>query len=121
MARRNGDGGAGDEEDDDDAAAAAARPWPRHAVPLALEGYVGKDVVLDTRAPIVYLGRLEAVDEWFFSLADVDVHDMTEARSTKEKYILEARKYGVKKNRHAALVRRDEVISLSKLDDVIAY
>ena len=87
----------------------------------ALDGYVGRDVVLDTSAPIVYIGRLEAFDEHFFSLADVDVHDMTEGRTTKERYILEARKYGVKKNRHAALVRRDEVVSLSKLEDVIEY
>lgn len=87
----------------------------------SLEGYIGKEVVLDTGTPLVYIGRLEKADAHFFALADVDVHDMSEGRTTKEKYILESKKYGIKKNRRAALVRRDEVISLSLLDDVIEY
>ena len=87
----------------------------------ALEGYIGKDVVLDTSAPIVYVGRLHAADAHFFLLRDVDVHDMTEGRTTKERYVLEARKYGVRKNRAEVLVRRDEVISISRLEDVIEY
>jgi len=77
--------------------------------------------VLDTRGPLVYLGRLENADEQFFTLVEVDVHDMAEGRTTKEKYVLEARKYGIKKNRAAVIVRRDEVVSLSRLEDVIEY
>ena len=87
----------------------------------ALEAMVGTEVVLDTRGPLVYLGRLEKFDAHFLTLADVDVHDMFEGRTTKEKYVLEARKYGIKKNRAAVLVRRDEVVSLSRLADVIEY
>jgi small nuclear ribonucleoprotein (snRNP)-like protein len=90
-------------------------------MPDALSGYLGREVVLDTRGPLVYLGRLERADDRFFALADVDVHDMSEGRTTKEKYVLEARKYGIRKNRASVLVRCDEVVSLSRLEDVIEY
>jgi hypothetical protein len=86
-----------------------------------LGDYFGKEVVLDTRGPMVFIGRLEKADAVFYSLADVDVHDLSEGRTTKEKYVLEARKYGVRKNRAAVLVRREEVVSLSRLEDVIEY
>ncbi len=86
-----------------------------------LEEYIGREVVLDARAPIVYIGRLERADAHFFVLADVDVHDLLQGGSTKEKYVLETRKHGIRKNRHRVLVRRDEVVSLSRLEDVVEY
>ena len=73
-------------------------------------------VVADTRAAMAV-----AADAFFFTLAQVDVHDMMDGHTPKEKYILDARKYGVKKNRARVLVRRDEVVSLSLLEDVIDY
>ena len=87
----------------------------------ALAPYLAKEVVLDTRGPIVYLGTLEAVDPYFVTLTDVDVHDMLDGRTPKEKYILDARKFGVKKNRTRVVVRREEVVSFSLLEDVIDY
>jgi hypothetical protein len=87
----------------------------------ALEALVGRDVVLDTRGPLVYIGVLGSADTHYFTLTDVDVHDMHDGHAPKEKYILDARKYGIKKNRARVLVRRDEVVSLSLLEDVIDY
>ncbi len=84
-------------------------------------GLVGQDVVLDTRGPLVYIGRLARIDEHFYEVQDVDVHDMLESQTTKERYVLEARKFGVKKNRRSVLVRKAEVVSLSRLEDVIEY
>jgi hypothetical protein len=46
---------------------------------------------------------------------------MADGHAPKEKYILDARKYGIKKNRTRTLVKRDDVISLSLLEDVIDY
>ena len=86
-----------------------------------LAGLLDKDVVLDTRGPIVYLGTLSLVDAFFFTLVDVDVHDMLDGRTPKEKYILDARKSGIKINRARVLVRRDEVVSFSLLEDVIDF
>ena len=86
-----------------------------------LRELLGSDVVLDTASPYLYIGRLAEVDEWFIRLEDVDVHDANETRTTKEVYCIEARKFGVKKNRRSALVRADRVISISLLSDVIDY
>ena len=54
-------------------------------------------------------------------LEDADVHDVIAGRTSKEIYILESAKYGVKKNRHKVHVRKNEVVSLSALSDIIEY
>lgn len=89
--------------------------------PEALGGYVGKDVVLDTGGTLLFLGRLAKVSEDIFTLEDADVHDSSEGQGTKEVYILEARRHGIKKNRRRVLVRAAEVVSISLLQDVIEY
>ena len=90
-------------------------------MPSALDGFVGKEVVLDTSGPIVYLGRLTSADEAYITLEDTDVHDSTQGASTKEVYILEAKKHGVRRNRRRVLIRSNEVISISLLEEVIEY
>lgn len=83
---------------------------------------VGHDVVLDTRGELLlYIGRLERATEWFFELVEADVHDLTATRTSKELYVMEAAKYGVKKNRKSVMVRKVEVVSISRLTDVIQY
>lgn len=91
------------------------------AASAELERYMGCEVVLDTRGPLTYLGLLERCDEVFFVLTAADVHDTQRGGATKERYVLEARKHGVRKNREEVLVRRDEVTSLSRLEDVTVY
>lgn len=82
---------------------------------------VGQDVVLDTRGQFVYIGRLKCMDDQIFELEDADVHDGAEVATSKEVYIMDARKYGIKKNRRRVFVRADQVVSLSRLEDVIEY
>ena len=86
-----------------------------------LEAYVGSVVVLDPATPLLYIGTLGRVHQGFLTLTDVDVQDSTQMSSSKEVYVLEARKFGVKKNRHRVEVRGDIVVSISKLDEVIEY
>jgi hypothetical protein len=83
--------------------------------------FVGETVVVDTRTPLVYLGRLAEVKDGFAILEDVDVHDIGDTPTTKEIYILEAKKFGVKKNRQRAHVSLEQVVSVSKLEDIIEY
>ena len=86
-----------------------------------LAKFVGQEVVLDCRGDIAYLGRLDRIGDWFLELSDADVHDMESSRTTKEIYVMEAAKHGIKKNRTAVHVRKTEVVSISLLKDVIVY
>ena len=84
----------------------------------ALHKYLKKKVVLDTRSSWVYIGTLEEILDSCVLLSDVDVHDNESIRSTKECYILDSKKTGIKSNRNRVYVNLDYVISLSLLDDV---
>lgn len=84
-------------------------------------GYRDKNVVVDTNSNFLYIGKLEDVGDHFLILRDADVHDRRESPSMNEKYIMEAKKFGVRCNRKRVHIRIEEVISMSLLDDVIEY
>ena len=86
-----------------------------------LTGCVGKDVVVDTSTSFLYIGKLESVAEFFMTISDVDVHDCSQSTTTKEVYVLEARKFGIRRNRTRVRVRLDKVVSVSLLEEVIVY
>ncbi|MGD8227605.1 MAG: hypothetical protein PVH82_02855 [Desulfobacteraceae bacterium] len=86
-----------------------------------IRGYCDKNVVLDTNSNFLYIGKLEDVGDQFIILRDADVHDRRESPSMNEKYIIEAKKFGVRCNRKQVHIRIEEVISVSLLDDVIEY
>lgn len=79
------------------------------------------DVVVDVAPPVVYVGRMIEANEYFITLADVDVHDLRVSTVSKEIYIMESRKHGVQPNRKLAKIKQSEVLSLSKLSDIIVY
>jgi hypothetical protein len=82
---------------------------------------LGKIVVVDTDSSYIYIGRAQREDEIFFILSDVDVHDRSEGQSTKEKYIMEAKKFGLKPSRRCVMVRKERIVSISLLEDVIEF
>jgi hypothetical protein len=82
---------------------------------------IGKIVVVDTDSMFVYLGTLDRVEDHFVVLKDVDAHDRRESPSTKEQYIMDTKKFGVKPNRREVNVRKQLIVSISKLDDVLGY
>ena len=86
-----------------------------------LDTYLEKAVVVDTATSFIYLGVLKQVGEHFVTLADVDVHDCNDGSRTKEIYVLEAKRFGIRQNRTEVRVRMDQIISVSLLDDVIPY
>ena len=86
-----------------------------------LQEFRGKQVVVDTATSFLYVGKIEEISEHFLTLTEVDVHDCNETQTTKEVYILEARKFGIRKNRKSVKIRQAQVISISLLDDVILY
>jgi len=82
---------------------------------------VGQVVVVDTSSTFVYLGTLARVDAHFVVMTDVDAHDRAEGPSTKEQYVMDSKRFGVKANRKEASIRKEAVISVSRLDDVITF
>lgn len=84
----------------------------------ALSAYVKKRVVIDTRSQLVYIGVLEDIVNNCIVLSDVDVHDNDSAQTTKEFYVLESKKTGIKSNRHKVYINMDFVVSFSGLEDI---
>ena len=85
------------------------------------EKWVGQVVVVDTSSNYVYIGTLVAVLDNFLEMKDVDVHDRGEGLSTKEKYVMEVRRFGVKPNRKEVSIRKFSIVSVSRLEDVLLY
>lgn len=85
----------------------------------SLEALVGRSVVIDVEALFVYIGRLVRIESQYLVLEETDVHDLRDTSTTRELYILESRQHGTRANRQRVLIRRDQVLSLSDLEDVI--
>lgn len=83
-----------------------------------LEQLVGRVVALDVTAPYVYVGTLQGYDHRYLVLTDADVHDLRDTSTTRDLYVLAAKRHGVNMNRRRVLVSHDQVVSLSALDDV---
>ncbi len=80
---------------------------------------VGEDVVLDMSGPYAILGRLTGEQDDSLVLDDVDIHDLRDTSTTREKYVLDSREHGVRPNRRQAWVRKAEIVSISRLSDVV--
>ena len=87
----------------------------------ALKKYIKKKIVLDTNSAWIYIGLLEKVLENCVVLSDVDIHDSKDTMTSKERYVLDSKKTGIKSNRHKTFVNLDYVVSFSPLDDVISF
>lgn len=85
-----------------------------------LEKLIGHAVVLDVSSMYVYVGTLVAFNDRSFVLEDADVHDLRDTSTTRELYVVDAKRHGVQANRQLVYVRTEQVVSISLLDDVIA-
>src|ERR1041385_8226988 len=83
------------------------------------EDLLNEVVVLDLADPFVYVGQLRERQGGFFVLQAVDAHDLRDTLTTREKYVLECRQHGVRPNRTWAWVAVREVVSISRLSDVL--
>lgn len=84
-----------------------------------LSEFLGRDVVVDVASPYVYVGRLAGQDDRYLILERADVHDLRDTNTTRELYVLDSKRHGIRSNRKRVLVRRDEIVSISVLDDVL--
>ena len=89
--------------------------------PAGFTDYLGQQVVVDTRSSYIVIGTLTAVSPDCLTIENVDVHDTADSTSTKDHYIMEANKLGIRTNRRSAKVRLGEIICVSLLRDVEIY
>lgn len=87
--------------------------------PQTFDELIGSEVVLDVASPYVYLGTLAGQDSQYLILDDADVHDLRDTTTTRELYVVEARRLGVHPNRKRVWVRLGEIVSMSRLADVV--
>jgi hypothetical protein len=91
---------------------------PSDTSPL-LDRLVGQQVIVDLRSSYVCLGTLVGGDALFLELGDADLHDFRDSAATREVYIFDSARLGIRRNRARVLVRRDEVVAVARLADVL--
>lgn len=84
-----------------------------------LATYLNQVVVADLDEMYLVIGTLVAVDEWHLSFVDADLHDHHEANCTKDVYLLETRKLGIRANRRRVDIPRHRLLALGRLEDVL--
>jgi hypothetical protein len=88
------------------------------ASPL-LEELIGQAVVIDLHSSYVCLGTFVRADGEFLELADADLHDFRDSQATREVYVYDSARLGIRRNRAAVLIRRREVVGISRIRDVL--
>ena len=76
-------------------------------------------VVLDVDAPFVYVGTLAAVTDKTITLEAADAHDLRDSHTTRERYVLDSKIHGIRANRKRVLVQKTQIVSISRLADVL--
>lgn len=84
-----------------------------------LDEYIGQLVVCDLRESYLAIGILRGYSSEHLRLEGVDLHDHNEANSTKDIYLIETKRYGVRQNRAKLDIPRRLMIAICRLDDVV--
>jgi hypothetical protein len=84
-----------------------------------LDALVGLEIVVDFASSYVCLGTLAAYDGAFLELADADLHDLRDSTATREIYVYDSKRFGIRRNRARVLVRWQEVVAVTRMDDVL--
>jgi small nuclear ribonucleoprotein (snRNP)-like protein len=84
-----------------------------------LEELLGQKVVVDLRSTFVCLGTLQRIDANFLELRHADLHDLRDTDTNRELYVAESRATGIKRNRKRVLLRREDMVAIARLEDVV--
>lgn len=85
----------------------------------ALHEFLGHDIVIDASAPYVFIGKLVSIDERYLVLEHADVHDLRDTKTSRDNYVADTRRLGIRANRERVLVKLDEAAGISRLDAVL--
>ena len=86
-----------------------------------LESMLGKTVVVDLISSYVCLGNFVGCDAQFIELRDADLHDFRDSPATREIYVHDSVRLGIRRNRARVLVRRDEIVAIARFDDIASF
>ncbi len=84
-----------------------------------LDPLLNHRVVIDLKSQYVCLGKLIQIDSSFVKLIDADVHDLRDSSTTRENYIIDARKSGINPNRKEVFIRTEEIVAIALFKHVI--
>ena len=86
-----------------------------------LESLLGKIVIVDLISTYVCLGTFVASDVQFLELHDADLHDFRDSSATREVYVHDSVRLGIKRNRSKVLIRRAEIVAITRFDDIATF
>jgi small nuclear ribonucleoprotein (snRNP)-like protein len=79
---------------------------------------IGQIVVVDLKSTYVCLGMLVRCDELFLEVTDADLHDFRDSTATREVYVYDSARLGIRRNRTRVLVRMDDVVAITRFADI---
>jgi len=80
---------------------------------------IGQVVVVDLRSTYVCLGTLVGIDREFLELIDADLHDFRDSAATREVYVYDSARLGIRRNRARVLLRLDDIVAVTRFDDIL--
>ena len=84
-----------------------------------LQRLIGDRVIIDASSRYVFLGQLQEQTALFVILVEADAHDLRDTSTTRDSYVLDARRHGITANRREVWVRIDEIVAIARLSDVV--
>ncbi len=79
---------------------------------------IGHIVVVDLKSAYVCLGTLVACDGAYLDIRDADLHDFRDSTATREVYTYDSVRFGIRRNRVRTLIRLDDVVAISRFDEI---
>jgi len=92
---------------------------PKHEEDSLLVRWIGQNVVIDFSSPYVCIGTFVGFDRAFLEIVDADLHDFRDSSATREVYVYDSLRLGVRRNRSRLLIRRDEMVAITRFDDIV--
>jgi small nuclear ribonucleoprotein (snRNP)-like protein len=86
-----------------------------------LEALLGKIVVVDLVSTYVCLGTLVGCDALYLELRDADLHDFRDSSASREVYVHDSVRLGIRRNRAKVLIRRDQIVAITRFDDIATF
>jgi hypothetical protein len=83
-----------------------------------LADLIGQVVVIDMHSTYVCLGTLVGADRAFLDVIDADLHDFRDSAATREIYVYNSLRLGIRRNRARVLVRRDDIVAITRFKDI---